>query len=159
MGDDVLRCFCSVGELNIRQLMDVYAPSAPDGAYTGLRQLKGDQDFLDDLYAFFRCVDAKLYVWQQGEKYCSALRIEPYLDGYLVSCLGTSPDQRRAGYGSSLLSSAIKMVHKPVYVHIEKHNRASISLHMKCGFVKILDHAVYVDGSVYQSSCTMRYDL
>lgn len=157
-GDEMLCCYSSVAELNVRQLMDVYDQSLSDGVDLGIARLNKERDFLNDLYAFFSCDDAKLYTWQQGEKYCAALRLEPYRDGFLISCLETAPHQRRAGYGSSLLRSVIKKVTKPVYVHIEKCNKASISLHMKCDFVKILDHAVYVDGSVYQSSCTMRYD-
>lgn len=137
--------------------MNVYDQSLSAGMDTGLARLEREQDFLDDLHAFFSCGVAQLYVWQQGEDYYSALRLEPYRDGFLISCLETAPDQRRAGYGGLLLSSVVKKAGKPVYVHIEKRNRASISLHTKCGFVKISDHAVYVDGSVYQSSCTMRY--
>ena len=158
VSDDMLCCFSSVHELNIRQLMDVYDQSLSTGADSGLARLEREQDFLDDLNAFFSFGGAQLYVWEEERNYCSALRLEPYRDGFLISCLETAPDQRRAGYGSLLLSSVVKKTNKPVYVHIEKRNNASISLHTKCGFVEISDHAVYVDGSVYQSSCTMRYD-
>ena len=158
VSDDMLCCFSSVRELNIGLLIDVYAQSLFDGVQTGLARLQRERDFLDDLHAFFHCDGAQIYVWEQEGNYCSALRLEPYRDGFLISCLETDPGQRRAGYGSLLLSSVIKKVDKPVYVHIEKRNRASIALHTRCGFVQISDHAVYVDGSVYQSSCTMRFD-
>jgi hypothetical protein len=45
-----------------------------------------------------------------------------------------------------------------IYVHISRRNAASIAVHIACGFCKILDHAVYADGSVLRSSATYLYE-
>ena len=42
------------------------------------------------------------------------------------------------------------------YSHVDKRNTPSLRLHEKLGFEISLDHAVYVDGSVYSSSVTLK---
>ena len=45
---------------------------------------------------------------------------------------------------------------RPVYSHVGKRNTASMALHMGCGFEKIQDCAVYIDGSVSQNAVTLK---
>ncbi len=45
-----------------------------------------------------------------------------------------------------------------IYSHIARDNIASVRLHRSCGFEKLLDHAVYVDGSVTHNCCTYLLD-
>ena len=44
-----------------------------------------------------------------------------------------------------------------VYVHIQRSNAASVSLHLACGFQKCLPYAIYLDGSVYHCADTYVY--
>ena len=42
-----------------------------------------------------------------------------------------------------------------VYSHVSKKNAASMAVHSRCGFEKILDYAAYIDGSVNHSAVTL----
>ncbi len=99
---------------------------------------------------FFRSSGAVYCLWTQEGKLVSALRLEPYGDGYLLTALETDPDQRCRGFAGRLIRAALEQVakDKPVYSHIAHKNRASIGVHRKSGFVKISDHARLLDGTV-----------
>ena len=45
-----------------------------------------------------------------------------------------------------------------VYSHISRDNAPSIAAHTACGFQKILDHAIYLDGSVHPDADTYVYE-
>ena len=128
----------------------------------GLALLNAEQDFITYLSdAFFLTPGAIYAVWEVSDMYLSALRLEPYKDGLLVEALETHPDFRNRGFGKALLRSALdyccsqKAV--PIYSHIKKNNIASLRTHVACGFTKILDYAVYIDGSVGNDSWTLCY--
>ena len=103
---------------------------------------------------FFRAPGAICAVWEEEGKYRSALRLEPYRDGLLLTSLETAPDQRRKGYGEKLVQAAIAACGKPVYAHVYKGNHPSVALHEKCGFRRVLDYAVFLDGTVTQRAWT-----
>lgn len=158
----------SMKDLNFSQLTDVYAQSISDDGnvrYAMLPQteriIQAEQDFYAYLRLFFKEKGAFGAVWSAEGRYVSALRIEPYKDGFLVAGLETAQQYRGKGYAGLLLHSVVTYLSdyakQPIYSHIDKRNVASLRVHQKCGFDRIMEHAVYSDGSVLQSSCTMCY--
>lgn len=161
----MLEVFDSLKSLNFRMLMDVYAQSNRENAEDFFPQLSGtqgiamvEQQFYTYLQeVFFKTQNSRYCVWAEAGKYVSALRLEPYRDGLLLEALETAPEQRRKGYGSSLMLTALAQIQgEPVYSHVGKRNAASLTLHTGCGFEKIQDFAVYIDGSVSQNAVTLK---
>ena len=149
----MLKLIYSMADLDSEQLLSIYKEHAWD-----------ELDFLSYLREdFFRQPDAVYAVWVEDSKYCSAVRLERCCDGFLLHSLETAPDVRRKGYAYNLLihflDSLRTMGFQTIYSHIEKHNKASLALHIKCGFKMIADTATYLDGTVTQRSCTMCYNL
>lgn len=138
------------GKLSIANLLSVYSES--------LRRKKwrDESDLLDDFRLFFACKGAFLAQWVYEDVAVSAVRIEPYKDGYLFSCLETDPDFRRKGFAKTLISAVIADTPAIYYAHVEKSNKASLRLHKELGFTVYQDYAVFVDGSVYTNSVTLR---
>lgn len=161
----MLEVFDSLKNLNFQMLMDVYAQSNRENAEVYFPQLSEPQGvamveqqfytFLQEV--FFKTRDSRYCVWLADGKYVSALRLEPYRDGLLLEALETAPEQRHKGYGRHLMQAALGQIQgKPVYSHVGKRNAASLALHMGCGFEKIQDCAVYIDGSVSQNAVTLK---
>ena len=124
----------------------------------GLRH--AEEDFYHYLSAcFFKTPGAKYAIWEEHSRYVSALRLEPYKDGLLISALETAPDHRRKGYATLLLKEVLSTLNGKVYSHVSKTNIASLKTHEKCGFHRIEEHAVYLDGSVNSRACTLRICL
>lgn len=121
-----------------------------------------EQDFYHYLRSvFFRQSDSCYAIWEAQGHYASALRLEPYSDGYLLCALETAPDVRKRGYAEALISAVQKHLAAQgrgvLYSHVSKKNAASLAVHRKCGFQIVMDHAVYSDGSVHQNSYTLAY--
>lgn len=161
----MLEVFDSLKNLNFQMLMDVYAQSNRENAEVYFPQLSEPQGvamveqqfytFLQEV--FFKTRDSRYCVWLADGKYVSALRLEPYRDGLLLEALETAPEQRHKGYGCRLMQAALGQIQgKPVYSHVGKRNAASLALHMGCGFEKIQDCAVYINGSVSQNAVTLK---
>ena len=157
----------SMKELNFGQLMAVYEegnrengqefwPELPEGQQIHL----AEQDFYQYLReSFFPAEEAVYAVWSVNGKYVSALRLEPYQDGLLLEALETAPEHRRKGYAAALLRAVLEQRQNiKIYAHIHKKNTPSLRTHESCGFHRILDHAVYIDGSVRSNSCTLCYE-
>ena len=152
-----------LGELNFRQLMDVYEegnlenaaefyPRAPQNQWLLLAEQAFHQ-YLKE--CFFPTEGARYCLWIVEGRYVSALRLEPYKDGLLLEALETHPKERRKGYAAALMKAVLaKYPDRKIYSHVGKKNIASIKTHESCGFHRILEHAVYADGSVLQSCCT-----
>ena len=155
----------SLRELRFGALMGVYLrgnqekaerdyPEEPTGS--GLRL--AEEDFYRYLReCFFRTPGAVYAIWEEGGSYVSALRLEPYRDGVLVTALETAPEQRKKGYAARLLNAVLEQAEGPVYSHVAKENLPSLGLHEKLGFRKIQDNALYLDGSVDSRACTLRW--
>lgn len=154
----------SLRELHFGKLMEVYIegnlenarefwPDVPEGQ--GL--LRAEQDFYRYLQEGFFSVPGAVYaIWQEDENYVSALRLEPYQDGWLLEALETAPEHRRRGYACRLIMEAVaKMRLQKIYSHVSKKNAASLAVHEKCGFRRLLEHAVYIDGSVNHRAVTL----
>lgn len=161
----------SVRELRFGELMGVYAES---NLVLGRRQWPhetqdrqlalAEQDFYDYLRrCFFKIPGAVYCVWQEAGHYVSALRLEPWKDGLLLTGLETAPEQRGKGYACDLIRGVQAYLAQQgtvrLYSHISKRNDASIGVHEKCGFRKLSDHAAYNDGSVDMKARTYIYEL
>lgn len=152
----------SLKELDFRRLMEIYLEgNRENGAFfhpeapKGQQQLLAEQEFYRYLReSFFQTPGAVCCVWQEEGRYLSALRLEPYRDGMLLEALETAPDCRGKGYATTLIREALALRQEKIYSHISRKNAASIRVHEKCGFRKILDHAVYIDGSVSANADT-----
>ena len=108
--------FC-MNELNTEQLLAVYRDENqtkgrifyPDASpYEQLMQV--EDDFLSYLREdFFRQKDAFYALLDDGESYCSAVRLEPYKDGMLLEGIATTPNKRRQGYATEMLKAALEI--------------------------------------------------
>ena len=122
-----------------------------------------EEDFRDYLLdVFFRERDAVYLIWEEAERYVSALRLEPYQDGLLLEALETAPEERRKGYGSALVRQAQDYLCAQgdlrLYSHVNRRNHASLKTHFSCGFQKQLDCARLIDGSVDSRCVTLVWE-
>ena len=108
---------------------------------------------------FFQQENSFYAVWEISDQYLSALRVEPYHDGYLLCALETLPSERGKGYARNLIMGVIQYLSGQgsgiLYSHVSKKNEASLAAHRACGFEVIKDYAVYSDGSVLRNNYTM----
>lgn len=151
----------SLKDIHFAQLMDVYVQSNSEGK-TNI--LDAEQDFYTYLRdSFFREKGAFIAVWEIDGIYKAALRMEPYKNGLILAGLETAPEERRKGYAALLINGVLQWLAErervTVYSHVHKGNLASIAVHQFCGFNKILDYAVYIDGSVLRDSITLSYEV
>ena len=158
----------SLRELDFRQLMDVYEEGNRENArqqYPQLPESQGVSEAEQDFYAFlkegFFAVSGAFYAaWTVDGRYVSALRMEPYRDGWLVEAVETKPDCRRNGYAYSLMKAVFSALQAgKVYSHIHKKNLPSQKLHEGLGFRRCADRAVYIDGSVNDRCATYLLEL
>lgn len=157
----------SMKELDFGQLMTVYEEGNLENAQEFYPELPRNQQYLraeQDFYqylreCFFKTEGAFYAIWQEKGKYVSALRLEPYRDGLLLEALETAPDQRGKGYAVALIRAILQLEQvEKVYAHVHKKNIPSLRTHESCGFRRILEYAVYIDGSVKNNACTFCYE-
>lgn len=157
----------SLRELRFFSLMSVYEESNRENGeefYPHLSKqeqlLQAEQDFYNYLHdGFFPQANAAYFIWSEQGQYVSALRLEPYQDGLLLEALETSPEYRGRGYAKQLIRAVLEAAeYDKIYAHISRRNAASIAVHTACGFRKILDYGVYVDGSVNHYTDTYLYE-
>lgn len=156
----------SLSELDMRKLIHVYEETI---RLSGLQRyshlalnrqiLEAEQDFYYFVENFFRIKDSFYAVSESDDQYVSALRMEPYRDGFLLTGLETKPDCRGKGYASDLIRYALDYLsnydcHK-VYSHIYHNNALSVNVHLDAGFRKQSDSAIFLDGTA--SSCAGTY--
>ena len=166
----MLKIIYSMSQLKFSDLMTVYyEANCENGAekYPILSKdaqvREAEYDFYQYLNeVFFKTQNAYYAIWEEGNRYITALRVEPYNDGVLFSALETLPSVRRKGYASTLIQSVQEYLRHlgeiPIYSHVSKGNVASMATHLKCNFRILLDYAVYLDGSVLHNSYTLFYD-
>ena len=149
-------------ELDFSALMDIYVEGNLEKAeeYGDGGLLRAEREFYDYLREdFFRQPDAFYAVWTEQGSYVSALRLEPYKDGWLLEALETAPDYRKKGYAKALMIAVLEYMDQSIiYSHVSKRNEASLRTHYACGFQKYLDHVVYLDGSVTNRGVTLKFD-
>ncbi len=163
----MLQCYYSLNDLDFSKLMQVYS----EGNLLKTQERNGpatiaavEQEFYNYLAdVFFRTKRAFYAVWVDAGTYISAVRVEPYCDGVLLSALETCPEMRHAGYAQKLIRAIQKQFLEgnqqvQVYAHISRNNHASICTHTACDFQKILDYAIYLDGTVSSFADTFAWN-
>jgi len=160
-----------MNQLKFSELMYVYSEANMDNGAERYPNLSVDAqireaevDFYNYLNDVFFQTDGAFYaILELNCRYVSALRMEPYRDGWLLCALETAPNERNRGHAFNLIRSSLDYLRtfnsKKVYSHVSKDGWASIATHMKCGFRIEKDHAVYLDGSVLHSCYTMVYHM
>ena len=145
--------FHNYTDVDISKMIGIYQESIND---QNTDQWTAEADFCQDLMLFFKCDGARLMVCCLDGAYVAAVRLEPYCGGLLISCLETKPSKRRRGYAENLMRFVFEKHPGVFYAHVAKRNQASIQLHKKLGFQVYLDHATFVDGSVYANCYTLK---
>ena len=162
----MLKIATSMRQLPFQQLMEVYqetnirSAQRHWSAYSPERGLAIAEDrFYEELQCGFFSIPHAMYcLWMVEGECVSALRLEPWQDGWLLAALETNPQMRKRGFAEKLVKAALEYAGDiAVYSHVSKKNAASLRTHEKCDFEKILDYAVYADGSVNDRCCTLRY--
>ena len=151
-------------ELKYSPLMSLYAEdlcarAQTDYPYKTLNEgiIGAEQDFYAYMTQVFLKTDgAYLALWGNYE---AALRMEPYLDGYLLTGLTTASQCRRQGYATSLLNAVVQRMPKgaQLYSHVEKGNAPSIAFHEKFGFEKRNPYGKMLDGELLHNYWTFSY--
>lgn len=154
----------SLRDISFSKLMEVYIegnlenaeefwPEMPEGQ----RLLRAEQEFYQYLQEGFFSVPGAVYcIWEEKGSYTSALRLEPYEDGLLLEALETAPVERRRGHAEALMREVLsRWQGTKIYSHVSKRNIPSLKIHQKCGFNRIKEYAVYIDGSVNDRCCTL----
>ena len=149
-----------MNKLPFSELMEIYIEGNEEKAeaYGDGGLLRAEQEFDDYLRNdFFRIPSAIYCLWRESGKAVSALRLEPYQDGWLLEALETAPAYRKRGYATALVKSVREYLGEEIlYSHVSKMNEASLRTHFSCGFEVWKDYAVYLDGSVSQRAVTLR---
>ena len=161
----MLLIFDSINNLSFGKLMAVYEEGNSENAALFYRNmdrnaaiLRAEQDFygyLEDY--FFRTKGAFYAIWVENDSYISALRMEPFHDGYLLEALETSPAYRRRGFALQLMKAVLSTMNTTVYSHVSKDNTASMRCHEACGFVCISDTAEMISGEISNQFSTWRW--
>ena len=152
-----------IRDISFSCLMEVYRQSNLENARraysrepeaVGLRL--AEEDFRESLNAFFRASGAVCAVWTEEGRYVSALRLEPWRDGLLLTGLETAPEHRGKGYAKKLIRSALEYFPmQKVYSHVRKDNSSSLHAHQACGFEILSDCARFLDGSADHRAFTL----
>jgi GNAT superfamily N-acetyltransferase len=163
----MLKIVNRMNDFSFGKLMEVYEegnlengqdmwPDEPIGRQIAL----AEQEFYSYLRQVFFKTEGSVYlIWEEQGSYVSALRLEPYQDGLLLEALETAPKHRRKGFGARLVSAAVTYANgTKIYSHVNRKNKASLHTHEKCGFQRILEHAVYIDGTVARNAYTLCFD-
>lgn len=168
---DMLTIVRRIQDLDFSQLMQIYIEGNEENGQLQYPHLSADQQILmaeQDFYnylsaVFFKTPGSFYALWAFDGRYQSALRVEPYLDGYLLAALETRPEARRNGYACMLINATCAFLAErgvsKLYSHVGKRNIPSLRTHERCKFTAVLDYAVYVDGSVTHNSLTFCREL
>ena len=165
-GERMLYLAENLNRLSFSKLMAVYVEGNQENGQDLWPQfsdneqlLRAEQAFYQYLNEdFFKTTGAVYAIWLENDTYVSALRLEPYQDGLLLEALETAPEFRKMGYAVRLIEAVKREFPGKIYSHVGKRNVASLKTHEKCGFQRILDYAVYVDGTVARNAYTLCLD-
>lgn len=163
----MLKIIKNMRQLDFSQLTQVHqrslqrdAQSYPGGDSEYEKARNAESRFYDYLTDwFYECKENTLFIWEHEGRYVSAVRLEPYRDGFLITGLETMPEESGKGFAKLLLRAVISHIHRQgsasVYSHVDKKNAASLAVHGTVGFSVIDDVAVYIDGTVTANSFTL----
>lgn len=140
----------SMREMDVGRLMDIYY---------GENAALDVNEFYQRVMSFFQTEGAFYAILKEQNTYLSALRVEPYLDGAIITGLETPTDMRCRGYATDLLKRVLPILessgYAKVYSHVERRNKASMCVHDRCGFFTLMEHAVLLDGTVSATTITL----
>lgn len=165
----MLKLAKSMQELPFQQLMAVYqqtnirtAQQHWSGYATERGVLLAEEAFYEDLQCGFFSIPHAVYcLWMVDGECVSALRLEPWKDGWLLTALETAPQRRNQGYARALLAAVQEYLKERgtvrLYSHIHIRNTASIHVHERCGFRKLSDTARLLDGTITTQMRTYFY--
>ena len=78
---------------------------------------------------------------------------------YVLGRLAVKKECRGKGYAKALIQAVqAHIAGMRIYSHISKANLLSLCVHEKCGFRRISEQAVYIDGSVNSRACTLCFE-
>ena len=149
-------------QLPYSALMEIYESSNRIRGAQNYPQCAPTEQLLlaeQDFYAYLQDVlSSKLAIvalWLAEGRAMSSLRLEKYQDGFLLAGIETVPAERGRGYASALMHAVVsKFPNTPIYSHVYNENRLSVMLHEKCGFRRITDSAVLLDGNTTSEAST-----
>ena len=153
----MLRICRDFKQFNTEKLLNVYHEMLLNTSQQeDISVFQAESEFISYVAEVFYSQENAVYaIWEHRDVYVSALRLEPYLDGVLLSALETAPEYRHMGFAATLIKCVLKeFQHSKVYTHIHRNNVISQELHRKCGFVEILDHGVLLDGTISRNYLT-----
>ena len=168
-GGEVLKIATSMRQLPFQQLMEIYqetnirSAQRHWSAYSPERGLAIAEDrFYEELQCGFFSIPHAMYcLWMVEGECVSALRLEPWQDGWLLAALETAPDRRKQGHAQALLRAVQGYLSAQGAVKLDSHihfrNKASIHVHEACGFRKITDTAKLLDGTITTQMSTYHY--
>ena len=154
----MIRWITQLHDLKFGALMTLYETDLVQAAhqdYPKLSAANGMIEVYQDYYTylkdvFFPTKGARLVVWEEEDRYISALRLEPYADGVLLCALMTAEDYRKQGYAKRLVQTVLQSLPAgtKVYSHVKKDNQISVKLHLSCGFQIIPGPVTMLNGEL-----------
>lgn len=160
----MLKIYRDPYDLNMDQLLLIYRQSIENRMETeGICRFQAEQDFIDYMTEdFFSVYGAFFAVWTHESACVSAVRLEPYQNGYILSGLETQPESRDRGYASQLILAVLQYMTElgnlPVYAHVDKKNIPSLAVHTFCGFRRTLEYGKLLDGTISSNYCTLCFE-
>lgn len=141
----MLRIARTMKELDFDRLAEIYTKTDKNILFRYLQE------------EFFTRPEEAYYIWEREGEYCSALRLEGYENGLLLTALETRPDRRRRGCAGALIRAALGSLPEGTRVlsHVERSNRTSLAVHAACGFAVERDSARLLDGTVTSRYVTL----
>jgi RimJ/RimL family protein N-acetyltransferase len=166
LGEKMIEVATSMHQLAFGQLMEVYSQSNQESGAAlwpeepaGVQLANAEQEMYAYLREVFFPAGGRVWYLCRDSRYVSALRLESWRNGLLLTALETSPAHRGKGYAKELISGVqAKLGAVKIYSHISKENAPSIAVHEACGFSKIYDYAVLLDSSVDRKFATYLYE-
>lgn len=160
-------------ELDCVKLMPIYEESNIQNAeyfYPQLKnkteaQKKAETDYCNYIKNDFLNGQNSFYVWEDNGVWISALRLYRVEDNfYFIEALETMPGFRNKGYAEQLLNSVIRELKAngkfKIYDCVGKNNRASLSVHQKCGFKRVSEYAYdYLQNEIDEHSYGLEYSF
>ena len=151
-----------VHEIYIEGSMENAREKYPDAADLSTAIKEEEASFVDFLQDFFSHPENAYYVLEEDHMPVSAARLSKIDNFYYLEALETSPNYRKKGYASRLLTEIISFLHKQGSVDIRdcvsKTNTASLATHKKCGFQIAEENGIYYpSNTVNVKTYGMRY--
>jgi len=160
----MLKIVNTVNQLDFSSLMEIYIQS---NTRLGREQWPMESD-MEQLFRtelefyrylrmdFFQKSGAFYALWMEDYHSVSAVRLEPWRDGWLLEGLETHPQHRKKGYATKVMQGALEqLTDEKVYSHVHRGNAASLAVHRKNGFKLFSNSAVMIDGSYSPGYVTM----